>query len=209
MNKYIKLFLTHNEYNTYITGNSKVLPNVSYCNDNNEVHYNPIPNYAEEYLTFVALENGTISFTYSANTVEPNEYNYYSDYGGNYIEYSIDNGQTWVKTNNSDGEVIVTLNVSTGDKILWRGDNRTLGSEEEWLESSHFSTTCRCDVMGNVMSILYGDNFKNYDTFPENTSYNLMGLFSDVESYSQTCYIVNAENSMKGRVSILPERKKQ
>ena len=129
--KYFKKFNFHSDYETYISSNDKLLPNISYCEDQNEVHFNPIPNYAEEYLTFVALENGTISFTYSEHTVEPNEYNDYSNYDGNYIEYSIDNGQTWVKTNNSDGEVIVTLNVFAGDKILWRGDNRTLGSEEE------------------------------------------------------------------------------
>ena len=42
MNKNIKLFETHAAYNTYINGQDKVLPNVSYCVDNNEVHYNPL-----------------------------------------------------------------------------------------------------------------------------------------------------------------------
>ena len=41
MKEYIKLFETHSQYNAYITGNSKILPNVSYCEDNDEVHYNP------------------------------------------------------------------------------------------------------------------------------------------------------------------------
>ena len=41
MGKYLKKFETHSEYNTYITGSDKVLPNVSYCEDNNDVHYNP------------------------------------------------------------------------------------------------------------------------------------------------------------------------
>ena len=41
MGKYIKLFDTHAEYQTYINGQDKVLPNVSYCEDNNDVHYNP------------------------------------------------------------------------------------------------------------------------------------------------------------------------
>lgn len=39
--KYIKLFETHSAYNAYITGQDAILPNVSYCEDNNEVHYNP------------------------------------------------------------------------------------------------------------------------------------------------------------------------
>ena len=41
MSKYIKLFETHSEYNTYINGQDAILPNVSYCEDNNDVHYNP------------------------------------------------------------------------------------------------------------------------------------------------------------------------
>ncbi len=39
--EYIKLFQTHADYSAYIGGSDKVLPNVSYCEDNNEVHYNP------------------------------------------------------------------------------------------------------------------------------------------------------------------------
>ena len=41
MGNYIKLFETHSAYNTYITGGDAILPNVSYCEDQNGVHYNP------------------------------------------------------------------------------------------------------------------------------------------------------------------------
>jgi hypothetical protein len=41
MSKYIKLFETHSDYNTYITGQDAILPNVSYCENENECHYNP------------------------------------------------------------------------------------------------------------------------------------------------------------------------
>lgn len=39
--KYIKLFETHNQYESYIEDDPE-LPNVSYCEDQFEVHYNPI-----------------------------------------------------------------------------------------------------------------------------------------------------------------------
>ena len=39
--KFIKLFEQHTEYETYINSNDKVLPNISYCENENEVHYNP------------------------------------------------------------------------------------------------------------------------------------------------------------------------
>ena len=38
--KYIKLFLNHQDYESYITGSTAVLPNVSLCDSENEVHYN-------------------------------------------------------------------------------------------------------------------------------------------------------------------------
>ena len=40
--KYLKKFSTHTEYETYINGSDKVLPNVSLCATENEVHYNPL-----------------------------------------------------------------------------------------------------------------------------------------------------------------------
>ena len=39
--KFTKLFQSHSDYNTYINSQYKVLPNVSYCENENEVHFNP------------------------------------------------------------------------------------------------------------------------------------------------------------------------
>lgn len=41
MQRYLKLFQTHSEYLDYINGQNAILPNVSYCIDNQDVHYNP------------------------------------------------------------------------------------------------------------------------------------------------------------------------
>lgn len=41
--KYLKKFTNHSNYETYINGQDKILPNVSYCKNQNEVHYNPLP----------------------------------------------------------------------------------------------------------------------------------------------------------------------
>lgn len=40
---YIKLFDQHSEYETYINSENKKLPNLSYCEDEDDVHFNPIP----------------------------------------------------------------------------------------------------------------------------------------------------------------------
>ena len=43
MSKYLKFFENHSDYETYIASSDKILPNVSYCEDNQDVHYNPKP----------------------------------------------------------------------------------------------------------------------------------------------------------------------
>ena len=66
--KYITLFETHNEYNTYITGNDKVLPNVSYCEDNNDVHYNPFVETSLVAKFNVTSTSDATSIMYSSST---------------------------------------------------------------------------------------------------------------------------------------------
>ena len=41
MGKYLTKFDTQSEYETYIGGQNAILPNVSYCEDQKGVHYNP------------------------------------------------------------------------------------------------------------------------------------------------------------------------
>jgi hypothetical protein len=41
MGKYLKKFSTHTEYDAYINGSDAILPNVSICTTEGDVHYNP------------------------------------------------------------------------------------------------------------------------------------------------------------------------
>ena len=173
MSTYIKKFQTHNDYMT----SSLVYPNVSLCMDNTnedfiDVHYNPIHNYAEEYLTFVALEDGIFTFSPQNNNV---------------ISYSIDNGETWTTGNG--------INVSAGDEVLWKGEmipnNMGIGN---------FTSTAEFNVKGNIMSLLYGDNYKgqtsltNYDSefynlFDRNTKLiNAKNLSLPATTLTDSCY---------------------
>lgn len=45
--KYIKKFDSHEEYEGYI-GSEAILPNVSFCGDVNDLHYNPRESDGEE-----------------------------------------------------------------------------------------------------------------------------------------------------------------
>ena len=135
MSKYLKLFGTTPEYDVYINGGGVVLPNVSVAKDApTTVYYNPIiHDYSEDYLTFVALEDGTFKLSENA------------------VSYSLDNGETWTElTANTESPT-----VTTGNKIMWKGEitpsSNGIGT---------FSATGNFDVQGNIMSLLYGDNYK-------------------------------------------------
>ena len=55
MGDYLKLFETHAEYQTYEQSGDMLKPNVSYCEDNNCVHYNP---YVDPYAGHEYVEIG-------------------------------------------------------------------------------------------------------------------------------------------------------
>ena len=132
------------------------MPNVSYCVDRNEVHYNPyVHDYSQDYLTFVAKADGTfkLSGATTANTVS----------------YSLDNGSTWTNLAYNTNSPTVT----SGQKIMWKGtltptSNKGIGK---------FSSTAQFDVEGNSMSLLYGDDFKG-ETSLEGKNYAFYNLFS-------------------------------
>ena len=159
MATYLKLFETHTQYETFIGGGGNtpfVKPNVSYCTEENEVHYNPF-SWADEYLTFVALEKGTISFDIS-NSIGTDKITS--------ISYSTDNGANWTTTENRNDKqenLSITVEVNKGDKLLWKGDAKTLAfyvNDEVGFAGSFFSSTAKFDSAGNVMSLLFGDKFK-------------------------------------------------
>lgn len=133
----------------HIRGGGMILPNVSYCEDNNEVHYNPyVHNYADDYLTFVAKESGTFTFTPKNNNV---------------ISYSTDNSETWTEGN--------SVQVNNGDKVMWKGTM----TPASYQGIGTFSSTGNFDVQGNAMSLLFGDNFKGQTslTGKDSAFYNL------------------------------------
>ena len=91
--------------------------------------------YGERYLTFVAQESGTFSFT---------------PLNSNVIEYS-KNGGVWTQGN--------SVSVASGDTVLWKGE-MTPASSSPSFGVGTFSSTCSFKAEGNPMSLFYGDSFK-------------------------------------------------
>ena len=187
MGDYLKLFDTHSEYEEYIEGDNVFLPNVSHCKQQGDVHYNPWT-YAENYLTFVAKESGTISFNiwYSMGTDLITS-----------ISYSTDNGETWTTTanqNNKEENLVIDVDVNEGDEVLWKGIATQTGYYYEDYDDyvgSFFSSDCEFDAKGNVMSLLYGDDFKGETTIEEDGTFCC--LFSDYNG-EKPCGVVNTKD---------------
>ena len=157
MAKYLKLFETHAEYEQYVSGNFEK-PNVSHCVQEDDVHYNPWT-HADEYLTFVAKESSTFTFTPQSSNV---------------ISYSTDGGETWTEGN--------TVSVNNGDKVMWKG---TMTPSSNGI--GKFGASGNFDVQGNIMSLLFGDNFKGQT--------DLTGKdYAFYNSFSGNTKVVNAEN---------------
>ena len=180
MAKYIKVFQTHTEYQSFMSTQDFLLPNVSHCIDNDDVHYNPIHDFSNDYLTFTALEDNE-TFTFKID----------SSIGGTYVSdvsYSLDNGTTWTTTNVTSGDTdlyITTPSVNAGSKVLWKGNAEVYGKSGDNCVFS--SNDKNFNVEGNIMSMLYGDDFmgKN-DLTDKNTCF--AWFFSRCE------LLVNAKN---------------
>ena len=90
------------------------------------------------------------------------------------VQYSIDGGTTWEVLNTN-----VSLTVAQGDNVMWK-------CEASW-NNRKFNSTCRFNAYGNVMSLMYGDNFIGQTTFPSGF------VFQDGLFY-QNNKLVSAEN---------------
>lgn len=82
MSEYLKLFETHNEYETYINGQDVLLPNVSYCEGQNDVHYNPYvdPYNGHQYVD-LGLPSGTKWATMNVGALSETDYGNHYMYG--------------------------------------------------------------------------------------------------------------------------------
>ena len=121
-----------------------------------------------KHLRFTALESGTFTLTIPAfvNT------SYLTS-----VSYSIDEGQTWVTTNNTSSEVVITTpTVSAGNSVLWKGNGIKYAVASG--TNSKFSSTGRFKASGNIMSLLYGDDYEN-KTSLSGKNFAFSGLFNN------------------------------
>ena len=128
--------------------------------------------YANDYLTFIAREDGTFSFS-------------------NAMSYSIDSGTTWTTLEGGTN----TPTIQSGETVMWKGNSRPY----QGGGIGTFSSTGAYDVEGNAMSLLFSDNFEGetslvgkdyafYTLFQSNRIVNAENLILPATALSLSCY---------------------
>lgn len=148
--KYLKKFSKHSDYLNQLQEIQR--PTVSVCKQENDVHYDTNYN-SKQYFTSEALGNGTFTVTIGKNRSTDELHN---------ISYSLDNGETWTTVDNvnSQAVTITTPSINAGDKVLWKGESLRLAGGKGVNMTTRFSSTCSSyNVSGNIMSLVYGDDF--------------------------------------------------
>ena len=123
--------------------------------------------YSTQYLTFVPTESGTFSFSGSSSSTVNNSS----------IQYSTDNGYTWKTLNRGN-----SISVSSGNKVMWKSS--TFRYTLDGI--GRFSSTGKFNIEGNIMSLLYGDNFSGQTILPEILEFS--------ELFRDCINVISAEN---------------
>lgn len=98
--------------------------------------------YANQPLTFDIVEGGTITWKVTSNSIAKT------------IEYSVNGGNWKSLTSSQNG---TSFNVSAGDVVKFRGNNDRYATGI--FSYNSFSTTCKFNVKGNILSLVSANNF--------------------------------------------------
>ena len=138
-----------------------------------EYHSSDCMNPSMEYLTIIShSDNNEIRFKMTNSDPIPKTISVSTNYGIDWYDY----------TSTVNGVVIA--NLDNGDRILVKGENVKYGKSSDM---TFFATTGDFEVSGNIMSLIYGDNFVGQTAFNGGT-YNFYGLFNNCTG------LISAEN---------------
>lgn len=148
--------------------------------------------YENQYLTMEFNFDGTISFVIPANV----NTTYITD-----ISYKVNNGE-WVTTTNTSSAVTISVTVAQGDIVQWKG-NIPFRNYINGSTYAHFSDSgTNFALYGNIMSLYWGDDFRNKELFPYSDIHNVANppigiayaLFQETSVYNAENFILPAQN---------------
>ena len=140
------------------------------CTGSVTAYQEAVPDFSTEPLTFNILSNGTINWTASNTSATKT------------IDYKLNDGE-WTSITSNTGSSAPTITVNSGDKIQFRGNNTQYGPI--WAYTS-FGGSASFELEGNIMSLIYGDDFENKLTI--SSTYAFTSLFE------KCINLVSAEN---------------
>ena len=142
--------------------------------------YSPTHHYENDYLTFRIITGGKLYWRSNGSLIKS-------------IDYSINNG-TWT-TITSANTPPPTITVAANDVVRFRGTNQTyatsktaysgfgLGEDGQTGTTDLDADAAELNIEGNIMSLIYGDNFIGQTTFNGGT-YNFCSIFKKLNVVS-------------------------
>lgn len=145
-----------------------------------EYEYDPNPSpYATKYFCIESLENGNTIYFIKGDYAPNNTYYVSFDETGTWTEYY--GTQHWT--------------VNAGHKIYFKATTNSWSTEPEndnYVRWWYFESTKTFDVSGNIMSLIYGDDFAGKTTLKSNKQF--YSLFSAKSpNQSSYCKVVHAD----------------
>jgi len=155
---YLKEFSTHSEYEQYINGSGAMLPNVSICTTEGDVHYNPDPYGGHDYVEIGGLKWATMNVG-ATGVTDTGLYFQWGDVQGytadqvgsgegqkyfGWADYKYGNGTS------SPGDTGMTkYNSTDGKTVLEASDDAVVAN---WGGSWRMPTIAEYAVLGNVVN---------------------------------------------------------
>ena len=153
---YINKFNSSGDVQTALQNGTLLKPYLAIVG--NSVDYNSQSteiDYSTHYLTFNVISGGNITWSapYESSLTRT-------------ISYSTDSGSTWSSITATESGV--NIPVSSGDVVMFKGTNTEYCDDDD--DCCIFGGTAQFEAEGNIMSLLYGDNFSGQTVLPVTTN---------------------------------------
>ena len=132
-----------------------------------------------DFFTITALASGDIQISIPGNVIlqsqDGKEFIPFKSisYSKDLINWKTEYPKSTIRGKEFDGYRTINIPVNKGDKVYLKGDalcwytyckgTSTGGSSN----NLHIASTAKFSISGNILSLFYEDNFKNYNTFPK------------------------------------------
>lgn len=132
-----------------------------------------------DFFTITALASGDIQISIPGNVIlqsqDGKDFIPFKSisYSKDLINWKTEYPKSTIRGKEFDGYRTINIPVNKGDKVYLKGDalcwytscdgTSTRGSNN----NLHIASTAKFSISGNILSLFYEDNFKNYNTFPK------------------------------------------